>query len=169
MIMHRLFNDKVKPYILIDVKTNSEESSSSKKLFLYGSSLSMLSNTNYVRIHSNKDTVVTRLLILNSHHFHLFAGFQKACEDLEIMTVFLSSHTSHVTQSLDVGCFKSIKQYYEQALDQKAYLWKEHIIKKYFLEIYAEVWTCMFLKQIIKEGFCDAELVSFNSGAVTDK
>ena len=118
---------------------------------------------------TQEGTVVTRLLILNSHHSHLFAGFQKACEDLEIMTVFLSSHTSHVTQPLDVDCFESIKQYYEQALDQKAYLWKEHIIKKYFLEIYAEVWTCMFLKQIIKEGFCGAELVSFNSGAVTDK
>ncbi len=55
--MHRLFDDRAKPYILIDVKTNSEESSSSKKLFLYGFSLSMLSNINYVCIHS--DTFMT--------------------------------------------------------------------------------------------------------------
>ena len=53
MTMHRLFNDKVKPYILIDVKTNSEESSCAKKLFLYEFLLSMLSHMNYVHIHSD--------------------------------------------------------------------------------------------------------------------
>jgi len=51
--MHRLFDDRVKSYILIDVKTNSEESSCMKKLFLYEFSLSMLSNMNYVCIHSD--------------------------------------------------------------------------------------------------------------------
>jgi hypothetical protein len=51
--MYRLFNDKVRPYILIDVKTNSEESSCAKKLFLYEFLLSMLSYINYVCIHFN--------------------------------------------------------------------------------------------------------------------
>jgi len=51
--MHRLFNDRVKPYILVDVKTNSEESSCAKKLFLYESSLSMLSHMNYFCIYSD--------------------------------------------------------------------------------------------------------------------
>jgi len=51
--MHRLFNDRAKPYVLIDVKTNSEESSCAKKLFLYEFSLSMLSNMNYIHIHSD--------------------------------------------------------------------------------------------------------------------
>ena len=52
--MHRLFDGKAKSYVLIDVKTNSEESSCAKKLFLYGFSLSMLSNMNYVHIHSDR-------------------------------------------------------------------------------------------------------------------
>jgi len=52
--MHRLFNDRVRSYILVNVKTNSEESSCAKKLFLYGFLLSMLSNMNYVCIHSDK-------------------------------------------------------------------------------------------------------------------
>jgi len=52
--MHRLFDDRAKPYILIDVKTNSEESSCTKKLFLYGFLLNMLSNMNYVCIHSDR-------------------------------------------------------------------------------------------------------------------
>ena len=54
--MHRLFNDRVRSYILIDVKTNSEKSSCAKKLFLYEFSLSMLSNMNYVHIHSDNRT-----------------------------------------------------------------------------------------------------------------
>ncbi len=59
--MHRLFDDRAKPYILIDVKTNSEESSCAKKLFLYEFLLSMLSNMNYVCIHSDTElfTVIT--------------------------------------------------------------------------------------------------------------
>ncbi len=52
--MHRLFNDRVRSYILVDVKTNSEESLCAKKLFLYGSLLSMLSHMNYIHIHSDK-------------------------------------------------------------------------------------------------------------------
>ncbi len=52
--MHRLFNDRVRPYILVDVKTNSEESSCAKKLFLYGFLLSMLSYMNYIHIHSDR-------------------------------------------------------------------------------------------------------------------
>jgi len=51
--MHRLFDDKAKPYILIDVKTNSKESSCAKKLFLYGFLLNMLSYMNYIHIHSD--------------------------------------------------------------------------------------------------------------------
>jgi len=51
--MHRLFDDRVRPYSLIDVKTNSKESSYAKKLFLYGFLLNMLSHMNYVCIHFN--------------------------------------------------------------------------------------------------------------------
>jgi len=51
--MHKLFNDRVRSYILVDVKTNSEESSCAKKLFLYEFLLSMLSYMNYVCIHSD--------------------------------------------------------------------------------------------------------------------
>ncbi len=49
--MHRLFNDRARSYILVDVKTNSKESSCAKKLFLYEFSLNMLSHMNYICIH----------------------------------------------------------------------------------------------------------------------
>jgi len=55
MTMHRLFDDRVRLYILVDVKTNSEESSCAKKLFLYEFLLSMLSYINYIHIHSDTD------------------------------------------------------------------------------------------------------------------
>jgi membrane-associated HD superfamily phosphohydrolase len=52
MTMHRLFDDRVRPYSLIDVKTNFKESSYAK-LFLYEFLLNMLSYMNYVCIHSD--------------------------------------------------------------------------------------------------------------------
>ncbi len=61
--MHRLFDDRAKPYILIDVKTNSEESSCAKKLFLYESSLSMLSHMNYVCIHSDNKALLFLFIV----------------------------------------------------------------------------------------------------------
>ncbi len=57
--MHRLFDGKAKPYILIDVKTNSEESSCVKKLFLYEFLLNMLSHMNYICIHSDNLIQIT--------------------------------------------------------------------------------------------------------------
>jgi len=60
MTMHRLFNDRVKSYILIDVKTNSEESSCAKKLFLYEFLLNMLSYMNYICIHFDMYAVCLR-------------------------------------------------------------------------------------------------------------
>jgi len=57
--MHRLFDDKVRSYSLIDVKTNSEESSCAKKLFLYEFSLSMLSYINYIHIYSDRSLKTT--------------------------------------------------------------------------------------------------------------
>jgi len=53
MTIHRLFDDRAKSYILIDVKTNFKESLCAKKLFLYGFLLSMLSYMNYIHIHFN--------------------------------------------------------------------------------------------------------------------
>jgi len=69
--MHRLFNDKAKPYVLIDVKTNSEESSCAKKLFLYGFSLSMLSYMNYICIHSDSYASVS------SHECSFFSAYNR--------------------------------------------------------------------------------------------
>ncbi len=66
MTIHRLFDDKVRPYILIDVKTNSEKSSCAKKLFLYEFLLSMLSYMNYVCIHFDISAD-----IFNQERFHI--------------------------------------------------------------------------------------------------
>jgi len=55
--MHRLFDDRARSYILINVKINSEESLCVKKLFLYEFLLSILSYMNYIYIHSDKNIV----------------------------------------------------------------------------------------------------------------
>jgi len=67
--MHRLFNDRVRPYILVDVKTNSEESSCAKKLFLYEFLLNMLSYMNYIHIHSDRNAFNPLLMSLPAMMF----------------------------------------------------------------------------------------------------
>ena len=114
-------------------------------------------------------TAAPRLLILDGHHSHLAPDFQKACEEFGITTVFLPPHTSHVTQPLDVGCFGPIKQYYGQALDRKAHLWGEHIVKEHFLEIYSEARTRTFQERTIRGGFRGAGLVPLRPSTVIDK
>ncbi len=65
----------------------SEESSSSKKLFLYGSSLSMLSNMNYVCIHSDNCLLswaqvlqyLHRTEVLQGHHHVVLTRVNFCC------------------------------------------------------------------------------------------
>ncbi len=74
MTMHRLFNGRVKSYILVDVKTNSEESSCVKKLFLYGFSLSMLSHMNYVCIYSDNCLLSWAQILWHLHRAEVLWG-----------------------------------------------------------------------------------------------
>jgi len=96
MTMHRLFNDRAKSYILIDVKTNSEESSCAKKLFLYEFLLSMLSHMNYVCIHFDNCLLswaqvlwcLHRAEVLQGHHHVVLTRVNFCCH---IMLVWVNS------------------------------------------------------------------------------
>ncbi len=101
MTMHRLFNDRARSYILVDVKTNSEESSSSKKLFLYEFSLSMLSHMNYICIHSDK---WLWLFFLNFLWSSQRLAFVSSSWRMRLFSSFMTSrstdHTSTMSDSL---------------------------------------------------------------------
>jgi len=53
-----------------------------------------------------------RMLVLDGYKSHESIEFQEYCKTYNIITLGLSSYSSHLTQSLDVGCFSVLKRMY---------------------------------------------------------
>jgi hypothetical protein len=73
-----------------------------------------------------------RILVLDGHESHESAEFQEYCKSHNIITLGLPSHSSHLTQPLDVGCFSVLKQAYGRQIEMfiKAHI--NHITKVEF-------------------------------------
>ena len=113
MTMHRLFDGRARPYILVDVKTNSEESSYAKKLFLYEFLLSILSHMNYIHIHSDKckhwsdnnnfglswKAIATKLLLF----FILASSINSAAKKSKVKVVMWMNWCLVMTKALNVN------------------------------------------------------------------
>ena len=53
----------------------------------------------------------TRVLICDDHDSHVTAEFIAHCQQYNIMLLILPPHSSHLTQSLDVAIFGSLKKH----------------------------------------------------------
>jgi hypothetical protein len=60
-----------------------------------------------------------RLLILDGHGSHLTPGFDKACKDNDIITIYMPPYSYYLLQPLDVGCFGPLKHAYGGLVEQK--------------------------------------------------
>ncbi|KAF2192836.1 CENP-B protein, partial [Zopfia rhizophila CBS 207.26] len=61
--------------------------------------------------HTKDRTVgVRRLLVINGHESHNSLEFQQLCKEKNIITLYMPSHSSHLLQPLNVGCFGPLKQ-----------------------------------------------------------
>ena len=58
------------------------------------------------------------MLILNKHRSHLTMNFKELCIFYKIIIFLLSSHSTHLIQSLNVDCFQSTKHYYTETVDE---------------------------------------------------
>jgi hypothetical protein len=105
-----------------------------------------------------------RLLILNGHYLTL--QFDEICSANNIIAICMSSHSSHLLQSLDVGCFSSLKQAYGRLVEDKMRLDFNHIDKFDFLETYPYARTAAFKQDTIKNAFTAADLISLDSERV---
>src|SRR6266536_6622000 len=59
-----------------------------------------------------------RLLIVNGHNSHLNMRFINYADQNRILFAFLPPHLTHRLQSLDVGLFRSLANYYTQKIDR---------------------------------------------------
>jgi hypothetical protein len=85
------------------------------------------------------------------------------------VTIGLPSHSSHLLQPLDVGCFDILKCRYSQELEVfiKAYI--NHITKVKFFIAFQKAYNKTMMKENIKAGFCGAGLIPYNPQAILSK
>jgi hypothetical protein len=103
-----------------------------------------------------------RLLILDGHESHISLQFQKYCKDHSIITLCMPSHSSHLLQPLDVGCFSPLKTAYGHQIEKLVRLRINHITKLEFLPAFKEAFKAAFTDQNICSGFRATGLVPYN-------
>jgi hypothetical protein len=81
----------------------------------------------------------------------------------------MPSHSSHLLQPLDVGCFGPLKKAYCKLIEQKGRLGYNYIDKFGFLKAYPAAHKEVFTMENIQSGFRATGIVPFNPNAVLDK
>ncbi|KAF2185215.1 CENP-B protein, partial [Zopfia rhizophila CBS 207.26] len=81
----------------------------------------------------NRTVGARHLLIINSHESHDSLEFQQLCKEKSIITLYMLSHSSHLLQPLDVGCFVPLKKAYGRQIEDLMRCRIHHITKLKFL------------------------------------
>jgi len=103
------------------------------------------------------------LLIWNSHESYTTSEFDWFCLNNTIITLYMSLHSSHLLQSLNVDCFLSLKHAYEHQMKICIQLEHNHINKLDFLKAFKPACAAVLSSLNICSKFATAELVSHNS------
>jgi len=110
-----------------------------------------------------------RLLLLDGHESHDSLQFQQLCEQKRIITLCMPSHSSHLLQPLDVGCFSSLKKAYGQQVENLMRSHISHITKIEFLPCFKAAFDTAITESNIKASFRGAGLVPLDPEAVISK
>ncbi|KAL1957569.1 hypothetical protein VTO42DRAFT_5680 [Malbranchea cinnamomea] len=94
-----------------------------------------------------------RRLILDGHGSHNGAEFDRFCMENLIIPLYMPSHSSHLLQPLDVGCYSPLKQLYNKEVEKQMRLGINHIDKEEFLTIYSSVRPAVLSEKSIQSGF----------------
>jgi hypothetical protein len=124
--------------------------------------------------HFNKHTEARtrgthRLLIIDGHESHHSLEFDRLCKELNIITLCMPSHSSHLLQPLDVGCFSPLKRAYGNEVSGLARNHTNHIAKETFLQAFKAAYNKAFTKDNICASFRGAGLVPHDPEAVLSK
>ena len=103
-----------------------------------------------------------RLLILDGHSSHLTPLFDQFCTEHKIISLCMPSHSSHILQPLDVGCFSVLKRSYGRQVEQLMRLGIDRIDKPDFLTSYQQARTETFKEDTIRNGFKATGLVPYD-------
>jgi hypothetical protein len=110
-----------------------------------------------------------RLLIIDGHGSHESVEFHKRCKEKKIIALCMPSHSSHLLQPLDVGCFAPLKRAYGRQAENLMRNRITHITKLEFLPCFKAAFFDSITESNIQGGFRGAGLVPFNPEAVISK
>ncbi|CEJ56112.1 hypothetical protein PMG11_02335 [Penicillium brasilianum] len=110
-----------------------------------------------------------RLLILDGHGSHLTPQFDRICAENDIIPLCMPSHSSHLLQPLDVGCFAVLKRAYGRFVSDLARTGYNHIDKLDFLADYPRARLEAFQPNIIQSSFAATGIVPVNADRVLSK
>ncbi|KAF2174999.1 CENP-B protein, partial [Zopfia rhizophila CBS 207.26] len=104
--------------------------------------------------HTKDRTVgVRRLLVIDGHESHDSLEFQQLCKEKNIITLCMPSHSSHLLQPLDVGCFRPLKQAYRRQIEDLMRNYIGHITKLEFLPAFSVAYQSSMTESNIRAGF----------------
>ena len=110
-----------------------------------------------------------RLLILDSHESHHSTEFELYCQEHNIITLCMPSHSSHLLQPLDIGCFVPLKQVYGRQIEDLMRMHINHVSKLEFLCAFRKAFFASMTEKNIRGGFIGAGLVPYNPERVLSK
>ena len=121
--------------------------------------------------HFNKHTKprqqgVYRMIVLDGHESHHSVQFEEYCKSNNIITICLPPHSSHLTQPLDVGCFRALKRAYGRELEDLIRAYVMHITKMEFFVAFKSAHLKAITPDNIKAGFRGSGLVPYDPQAV---
>ena len=115
-----------------------------------------------------KDCIVGThwLLVLDGHNSHILPKFNQFCLDHQIVVLCMPTHSLHLLQSLNIGCFSALKQAYRHLIKQIMSYSVNHIDKREFLPIYRQARQAAIHQSNIWAGFAATGLVPYDLDCV---
>jgi hypothetical protein len=110
-----------------------------------------------------------RLLILDGHESHESLQFKLYCKEQRIITLCMPSHSSHLLQPLDIGCFGPLKKAYGDQIQGMMKCYIHHISKLEFLPAFKAAFSKAITRENAQAGFRGAGLIPFNPAEVLAK
>jgi hypothetical protein len=110
-----------------------------------------------------------RLLIMDGHESHHSTEFELFCKEHQIITLCMPSHSSHILQPLDVGCFGPLKKAYGREIEGLMRAGITHITKADFLPAFFTAFKSSMTEQNIQGAFRGAGLIPFDPKSVLSR
>jgi len=109
-----------------------------------------------------------RLLIVDGHNSYLNMRFINYTDQNRILLAFLSSHLTHRLQSLDVGLFRPLANYYTQEINRFVVKYQGYVTisKRYFWKFFLEAYNRAFIKENVESGWAVIGIYPFESQRV---